>query len=181
MSLDATEGPHHGHGLSDLTLNARWVFLKSRDETLRLAYIPSVIVPTGRRSNLDHLGPSQGYVSMGNLLAVTKDINRWTMSGNLGYEVPLASRGRTDSAAGTWTTGFAAGWHVLRWFQPEAEIIYEHDFESEGKGAKIVSAVLGAVIPVNSHLRFDLGVVQDVAGSGADQTTRGIFKVIFLT
>ncbi|OQA56051.1 MAG: hypothetical protein BWY42_01206 [Candidatus Omnitrophica bacterium ADurb.Bin277] len=180
-SPDETDGPHRGHGRTDLILNGRWRFYQSCDETLRVAYIPSITIPIGRRSNLDHLGPSQGYVSMGNTLAVTKDMNRWTMSGNAGYEVPIAHKARRENYAGTLTLAAGAGYHVFDWLQPQVEVIYEHDFEQSGKGSKLVSMVFGAIIPVNDHLRLDLGVVQGIAGSNADQTTSGVFKLVLLT
>lgn len=180
-SLDETDGPHRGHGLTDLILNARWRFHQSQDETLRVAYVPSITIPIGRRSNLDHLGPSQGYVSMGHVLAVTKDIHRWTMSGNVGYEVPLAHKARRENDAGTMTLAAGAGYHVFDWLKPQVEVIYGHNFEQSGKGSKLISMVLGAIIPVNDHLRFDVGCVQDIAGSGTDQTTSGVFKFALLT
>ena len=180
-SLDETDGPHKGHGLQDLTVNGRWRFYQSSDKTFRMAYVPYLVIPIGRRSNLDHLGPSQGYVSMGNTLAVTKDIHRWTMSGNLGYEAPFAHKERCDNSAGTLTLGSGAGYHVFNWLQPQIETLYSQEFQNPGKGAKLFSMVFGAIIPVNEHLRFDLGMVQDIAGSGTDQTTSGIFKFVLLT
>ena len=175
------DGPHRGHGLTDLVLNARWRFYQSQDETFRVAYVPSITIPTGRRSNLDHLGPSQGYVSLGNVLAVTKDIRRWTMSGNVGYDIPIAHKARRENDAGTMTLAAGAGYHVLNWLKPQVEVIYNHHFEQSGKGSKLVTVVLGAIIPVNDHLRFDVGCVQDIAGSGTDQTTSGVFKFVLLT
>ncbi|MFZ5802610.1 MAG: transporter [Candidatus Omnitrophota bacterium] len=178
--LDATDGPHRGHGRSDLAVNGRWVFYQAQEESLRFAYIPSVVIPTGRRSNYDHLGPSQGYPSMGNLLAVTKDFRRWTATANAAYEVPLQNRRHTEDAAGTLSFGLGAGYQLFSWFQPEAEILYGQDFEVEGKGAKGVSVAVGAILPVHEHFRFDLGLVQDIAGSGREQATSGVFKLIVL-
>ena len=180
-SLDKTNGPHQGHGLNDMTVNGRWRFYQSGDKTFRMAYVPYVVIPVGRRSNLDHLGPSQGYVSLGNTLAVTKDIKRWTMSGDLGYEVPLAPKKRRENSAGELTVGYGVGYHIFKWLQPEIETLYTQDFENPGKGAKLVSMVFGVIIPVNDHLRFDLGMVQDIAGSGTDQTTSGVFRIALLT
>jgi len=130
---------------------------------------------------MDHLGPSQGYTSLGNTFALTKDIHRWTMSGNVGYETPLAHKERRANSAGTLTVGGGAGYHLLDWIQPQIEALYTHGFENPGKGSKLFSMVFGAIIPVNEHLRFDVGMVQDILGSGTDQTTSGVFKVAFLT
>jgi len=184
-SLDGTDGPHKGHGLSDLLVNLRWAFYQSRDQSLRVAYIPSVLIPTGRRDNLDHLGPSQGYTSLGNILAATKDFSRWTTSANLGYEVPLGRMRKTGNAAGTLTAVWGVGYHVFEWVQPQVEVIYSQSFEKHGngygKGSKLVSMAFGFIVPVNDHLRFDVGLVQDIAGSNTDQTTSGIFKIVVLT
>lgn len=180
-SLDETDGPHKGHGLTDLSINLRWLVFKSEDETFRVAHIPSITIPIGRRSNFDHLGPSQGYVSLDNTLAVTKDLNRWSMSGNVGYNALLASMEKTGNAAGDMTFGYALGYHVLDWLQPQVEFIYAHGFEKDGKGSKNFSISAGLIMPINDHLRFDIGILQDVAGSNTDQTTSGIFKLVLLT
>ena len=180
-SLDETEGPHKGHGLQDMTMNGRWRFYQSCNKTFRLAYVPYLVIPVGRRSNFDHLGPSQGYVSMGNTLAATKDIKRWTMSGNLGYEVPLARKKRRENSAGTLTVGGGVGYHILDWFQPQIEALFLQEFKRPGKCTTLFSMVFGAIIPINDHLRFDLGMVQDIAGSGTDQAISGVFKIALLT
>jgi len=180
-SLDETDGPHKGHGLQDMSVNGRWRFYQSCNKTFRLAYVPYLVIPVGRRSNFDHLGPSQGFVSMGNTFAATKDIKRWTMSGNLGYEVPLAHKEKKGNSSGTLSVGCGAGYHILDWFQPQIEALYLQEFESPGKGAALFSMVFGAIVPINDHLRFDLGMIQDIAGSGTDQAISGIFKVVVLT
>ncbi len=180
-SLDQTDGPHKGHGFQDMTVNGRWRFYQSCNKKFRLAYVPYLVIPVGRRSNFDHLGPSQGYVSMGNTLAATKDIKRWTMSGNLGYEVPLARKKRRENSSGALTVGGGIGYHLFDWFQPQIEALYLQEFKSPGKGTMLFSMVFGAIIPINDHLRFDLGMVQDIAGSGTDQAISGIFKIVLLT
>ena len=76
---------------------------------------------------------------------------------------------------------FAVGYQILKWLQPEAELIYDHDFGEHGQTANLVSVVLGFVMPVNDHVRFETGVQQDVLGSNKSQTTSGIFSVAFLT
>jgi hypothetical protein len=175
------EGPHKGFGRSDLGVHARWRFYQSGDETLRVAWVPWIVIPTGRRSNRDHLGPSQGFVSLGNTLAVTKDIERWTMTGNIGYEALLAHRERRENSAGTFEVGYGVGYHIFDWLKPHVEAVYAYEFEQSGKGAKVFSMVFGVIMPLNDHLRFDAGLVQDIFGSGADQTTSGVFKIVLTT
>ena len=174
-------GPHKGFGRSDLGVHARWRFYQSEDETLRVAWVPWIVIPTGRRSNLDHLGPSQGYVSLGNTLAVTQDINRWTMTGNIGYEALLAEKDRRENSAGTFEVGYGIGYHILDWLKPHVEAIYGHEFEQSGKGSKVFRMIFGVIMPLNDHLRFDAGLVQDIMGSGTDQTTSGVFKMVLTT
>lgn len=178
---DETEGPTHGFGWGDLGIAGRWRFYDSAEKGLEIAYIPTIFVPTGRRSNLDHIGASQGYTSLDNSFAFTKDIGRWNGTVNLGYNSPLAHSKRTNDYYGTAHSDFAVGYQVLSWLQPEAELLYSHDFGGHGQTANLVSVVLGFVMPFGDHFRLELGVQQDVLGSNKQQTTSGIFSFAFLT
>jgi hypothetical protein len=178
---DVTDGPTHGFGWGDLGVTGHWLFYDSAEEKLEIAYIPTVFVPIGRRSNFDHLGSSQGYTSLDNSFAFTKDIRRWNGTVNLGYNSPLAPWERTNHYYGTAHANFAVGYQILRWLQPEIELIYLHDFGGHGMTGNLASVVLGLIMPVNDHVRFETGVQQDVLGSNKVQTTSGIFSVAFLT
>lgn len=178
---DETIGPHRGHGLTDLTAGARWQFYNNTGRKLSLAYIPMVQIPTGRRHNLDHLGPSQGYVSMDNRLALTKNWKKISLSANLAYSVPFAHLKRTENYCGTFETTLSAGYQLNKWLQPQIEAVYNHVFEKQGKGAKLCTMVFGFVAPLNDHVRFDIGLIQDIYGSGADQTSTGCFKIVLMT
>lgn len=178
---DETEGPTHGFGWGDLGVAGRWRFYDSAERKLEIAYMPTIFIPTGRRSNLDHIGASQGYTSLDNSFAFTKDIGRWNGTVNLGYSVPLAHLKRTGGYCGTLHSNFAAGYQVFWWLQPEAELIYLHDFGKYGATANLASVVLGVIMPLGDHFRLELGVQQDVLGSNKTQTTSGIFSVAFLT
>ena len=178
---DTTKGPTHGFGWGDLGVTGHWRFYNSEEKKLEISYIPTVFAPTGRRSNFDHIGASQGYTSLDNSIALTKDIGRWNGTVNLGYNAPLAHEKRTNGYDGTTHANFAVGYQVFRWLQPETELIYLHDFGEHGKTANLASVVLGSIIHLSDHLRFEIGVQQDVFGSNKVQTTSGIFSVAFLT
>jgi hypothetical protein len=178
---DTTEGPTHGFGMGDLGIMGRWRFYDSAEKKLEITYSSTVFVPTGRRSNLDHIGASQGYTSLTNAFAFTKDLGRWNGTLNVGYTSPLAHWERTNHYYGTAHANFAVGYQVFNWLQPEAELLYFHDFGGHGMTANLVSVVLGVVMPLGDHVRFELGAVQDVLGSNKVQTTAGIFSVAFLT
>ena len=181
MEDSDTDGPTHGGGWGDLGVTARWRFYHSKEEKLEISYIPTVYAPTGRRSNLDHLGAGQGYTSLDNAFAFTKDIGRWNGTVNLGYNTPFAHWERTSFYYGTAHANFAAGYQLLPWLQPEIEVIYSHDFGGHGTTANLASVVLGFIMPVSDHWRFETGVQQDIFGSNKVQTTSGIFSVAFLT
>lgn len=178
---DPTEGPFHGGGIGDLGITGRWRFYHNEEKKLEIAYNPTVIIPTGRRSNLDHLGPSQGYTSLTNALVFTKDIKRFTGNFSAGYTVPLAHSYRTGNSAGGYDLNLAIGYQVFSWLQPAIEVLWAQGFEKHGKGAKILSIVAGVIMPVHKHIRLDLGIQQDIAGSNVDQMTSGIFKIALLT
>ncbi|HOW87634.1 MAG TPA: transporter [Candidatus Omnitrophota bacterium] len=178
---DTTEGPTHGFGWGDLGVTGHWRFYDSAEKKLEISYIPLLFVPTGRRSNLDHIGASQGYTSLDNSLAFTKDVGRWNGTLNLGYNSPLAHWERTGHYYGTGHVNFAVGCQVLSWLQPEAELIYQHDFGGHGMTANLFSVVVGLIMPFGDHVRAEMGVQQDVLGSNKIQTTSGIFSLAFLT
>lgn len=178
---DETEGPTHGFGWGDLGVTVHWRVYDSVEKKLEIAYIPTIFVPTGRRSNFDHIGSSQGYTTLDNSFAFTKDIGRWNGTANLGYDAPLAYSKSTNGYCGTAHANLAIGYQVFRWLQPEAELIYLHDFGGHGQTANLASVVLGAIMPMGDHFRLELGVLQDVFGSNKVQTTSGIFSFAFLT
>ena len=178
---DETEGPTHGFGWGDLGVTGHWRFYDSEEKKLEIAYIPTIFIPTGRRSNFDHIGASQGYTSFDNAIAFTKDIGRWNGTLNLGYNTPLAPSKRTGDLFGTTHANIAVGYQVLRWLQPEVELIYSHDFGEHGRTANLASVVFGFIMPFGDHVRFETGVQQDVFGSNKVQTTSGIFSIAFFT
>jgi len=178
---DETVGPTHGFGWGDLGVTGHWRFYDSEEKKLEISYIPTIFIPTGRRGNFDHIGASQGYTSLDNSFAFTKDIGRWNGTVNLGYNAPLARWERTEHYYGTAHTNFAVGYQVFWWLQPEAEVIYLHDFGGHGQTANLVSVVLGLILPLGDHWRLETGVQQDVLGSNKVQTTSGIFSVAWLT
>ena len=178
---DTTKGPTHGFGRSDLGITGRWRFFNSLEKKLEISYTSTVFVPTGRRSNLDHIGPSQGFTSLDNSLILTKDIRRWSGTLNVGFNAPLATMARTDNYCGTLHTNVAAGYQVFNWLQPEVEVIYNHDFGKHGKHSNLASVVFGCLFFVNDYLRLEAGVEQGLFGSSANQTTAGIFRVALMT
>ncbi|MFA5391701.1 MAG: transporter [Candidatus Omnitrophota bacterium] len=178
---DETEGPTHGFGWGDLGVTGHWRFYDSAEKMLEISYIPTIYVPTGRRSNLDHIGASQGYTSFDNAIAFTKDIGLWNGTVNVGYNSPLAHWKRTDRYYGTLHSNFAVGYQVLSWLQPEVELIYSHDFGGHGNTANLASVVFGFIMPFGDHVRGEVGVQQDIFGSNKVQTTSGIFSIAFLT
>jgi len=178
---DETEGPTHGFGWGDLGVTGHWRFYDSAEKKLEISYIPTVFVPTGRRSNLDHLGASQGYTSFDNAFAFTKDIGRWNGTVNVGHNTPLAHWERTGHYYGTTHANFAVGYQVFWWLQPEMELVYLHDFGGHGMTGNLASVVLGLIMPFGDHLRIETGVQQDIFGSNKVQTTSGIFSIAFLT
>lgn len=178
---DTTDGPHHGGGYGDLIVTGRWRFYHNEKRKLEITYNPTVVIPTGRRSNLDHLGPSQGYTSFSNMLLITKDIGRFSGTLAAGYAAPLGPKDKTGHSAGSYDVNFGLGYQVFSWLHPEMECLWSQAFQSPGKGAKLFSMVAGVIMPLNDHLRFDLGIQQDIAGSNTNQTTAGIFKVVLTT
>jgi hypothetical protein len=178
---DTTQGPSHGHGLKDMQTGLRWRFYHNESNELGLAYVPLFQIPIGRLGKYEHLAPGQGFTTMDNRLVVTKNFGRASFSANLAYRAPFSNLKKTHNYCGTFNTNIAGGYQIKPWLQPEMEILYNQDFKKNGKGTKLVTMVLGAIVTVNSHLRFDAGLMQDVLGSDVSQTTGGYFRWVVFT
>lgn len=178
VTTEDTDGPHHGEGIMDLQIAPRWRFYEKKDIDLSFAYMPIVTAPTGRRGSTDHLGPSLGYTTFQNLLVMTKNFGRFNLNSTLGFTNALGRAERTGDLRGVLDVNLAAGYQVFQWFEPEVEVHYGQDFFKHGKSAGIFDMLFGVLIPLNEHVRLDVGFLQDVAGYRRDQTTTGVFEIM---
>jgi len=174
---DDIAGPHYGRGATDLAIGAKWRFYHNEERGLSFAYVPGLTVPTGRRSNRNHIGPSQEFWSFDQRLAMSKDWGRWTMNADLGYSLPFGSR--RDDARGTLDANLAVGHQLYEWLQPELELNYAHDFVHRGGDADVVAVTGGVIMPLSESWRVETGVQHAIAGRNADQATAAMVSAIY--
>jgi len=161
--------------IGDLAAGARFRFLQSEKHQLQAAVISGLKVPTGTRGSAWRLGTSQEFWSWDNILVLTKDWGRWTANADLGFSLPFGKR--RDTARGVFSANLAAGYQVLDWLQPEAELNYAREFFSGEADGQDLSATAGVVMPLSERWRINLGLQQSVWGRNTDKTTTFLLAV----
>jgi len=154
-------------GFDDIALAARWKFLSK--ETLGLAFLPSLILPTGSEDGEDHLGTTQLFYSAGLGVVAVRSWKRATLNLDAGYSVPFG--GDRGEARGSFAGNLGFGWQPLAWLQPEVEINYGFDTVADAEGSRSLAATFGVLIPTEKWGRFQLGVQPTLWGRWADRST----------
>ena len=162
-------GPFTGNGLTDMEVSGRYRFYNNQEQHLEIAYIGGVILPTGTSSDQDEIGTSQEFWSINQTLVASKDWDRLTLNGDIGFALPIG--GKRQNARGTLNLDLALGYQVLPWLQPEVELNYSHDYVEDESDAQTLAVTAGLVMPINEMLRVNIGVQQGVWGENADQAT----------
>lgn len=166
---DGNPNPTTGNGLGDLDLHARYRFIRDDAQSLDVAYIGGVTIPTGDRNGESRLGGSQEFWSLNQTLVASKDWGKGTANLAAGFALPFGDR--KGAARGTFYADLGIGYQILPWLQPEAEVNFARDFVSQADDAETLAVTGGLVMPVNDRLRINAGVQQAVWGRNADKTT----------
>jgi hypothetical protein len=172
---DDFNGPHCGSNVADTQVGVQWRFWKSEEHALELAYLSAVTMPTGTDTGRRRLGTSQEFWSWEQALLATKDWNLWTTSAEVGYSLPFG--GKRGDERGALTANLAAGYHVFKWLQPEAEINYSASFVRRGSGSDRLAATVGLLLPFNDTVCIGAGVQQALMGRNEDKSTTFLFMV----
>ena len=171
-------GPFTGNNFADTSISGRYRFYKNDEQRVEIAYIGGITFPTGTSSSRDDIGTSQEFVSFDETLVATKDWDRLTLNGDVGFSLPFG--GKRENARGSLNLDLALGYQVLSWLQPEVELNYSHDFVSgDDDDGQVLAITAGLVMPINDLLRVNIGVQQGLWGENADQTTTGFVAVKF--
>ena len=175
---DRDEDARTGRGPMDLWIALKWKFYDDEESALKLAYVPGVTIPTGRRAGSDHLGTSQECWTFDQQLALTKDWGLWTANCDVGYWLPFGDE--ANGWRGTFTSDAALGYHVTEWLQPECELNYAHDVVRSDQDADDIAVTAGFIICASDHLRLDVGAQRSVAGRNADRGICGILNLAYI-
>jgi len=166
---DGVFGPKRGHDLGDLDISGRYRFFESKEQSLELAYIGGVTIPTGSSSDGEEIGTSQEFWSFNQTLVASKDWGQWTANAAVGYALPLGEK--REGERGTFTADAAVGYQLLPWLQPEVELNFGHDFHTSEDDREVLAATAGLVMPFNDRIRVNVGVQQGLWGRNTDKTT----------
>lgn len=172
---DGVLGPQYGQGFTDVEISGRYRFLEDKINHFELAYIGGITIPTGSSPSREAIGTSQEFWSFNQSLVVSKDWEKWTANGDIGYALPLGEK--RSHAQGTFKADAAVGYQIRPWLQPEVELNYSHDFFSDENGRELLAATIGLVMPINDRIRVNTGVQQGLWGRNADQTTSVLVAV----
>ncbi len=71
----------------------------------------------------------------------------------------------------SWRAGFAVGYQVTDWLQPEIEVSFVHEFVRRDRDAETFALTGGVILNPADGWRVDLGVTQGVWGRNADRVT----------
>ena len=166
---DDETGLRSGHGLTDLTVSAKWRFFENEEQWVALAYVPTLTIPTGKDTSPDRLGPSQEFWSLDTRFAVVKDWSeRWSTNFDIGYEAVFGDPG---ASRGSFGANLALGYQFLHALQPELEFNYSHDFTHRDQDADLIAVTVGAVMPLSDLVSIRAGAQHGIAGRNVDQST----------
>lgn len=166
---DDDTGLQSGHGLSDLVASAKWRFFEKEEDGIAVAYLPTLTVPTGKKSSDDRLGPSQEFWSLDTRFAVVKDgANRWSANADIGCTTALGDGG---FSWGSLSANGAVGYYLFPRLQPDVELNYSHDFVPHDRDADLLAVTVGAGLPLSDRWCVRTGAQRGIAGRNADQFT----------
>ena len=172
---DDNVAPTTGEGIGDLSFGGRYRFFTSEQYGIEAAWISGFTAPTGKKGNDDELGTSQEFWSWDNSLVLTKDWERWTINAEVGWSQPFGVKRGDDR--GTLIANLAAGYQLLRWLQPEAELNYSRAFDHGEADESALDVTAGLVMPLNDCLRVNLGLQQAVWGENTEKITTALLAV----
>ncbi len=174
----SADGPVRGHGWKDIELGSKIEVVRGVERNFVFSYAPSVMIPSGRESREDRLGPGGDSTVIQQRVIFTKIIGRWSFDLDSGYGLPVGNR---KGFRGTGDVNAAAGYQIFNWLQPGMELNYAHDFINEEYDADTFAMTWGAVMPIHERIRINSGVQQVLAGKNTDQTTTfSVVTTLFL-
>ena len=167
----AEDGPEHGHGVTDVTLAAKWRFLDAG--ALHAVVQPILNIPTGGHLPENHIPTISDHWSVGGMIIATWILAPVVVNVDAGTLRHL--RKQDHQFLGEWLADLAIGWQITDWCQPEAELNYSrlHRMHEDLPDSDTWAVTTGLLFPTRWG-RFALGVQQGLAGHNADRTTMAL-------
>jgi hypothetical protein len=163
-----------GKGLTDLEIEAKYLFYQDQENGLKLGYVVGLGIPISKSARTLHLRPGKNYWSLIQRLVLTKDFDeQWTMNADVGYVLPFGrhrdayspefGRQMADTR-GTLEGNVAFGYTGFDLLQPVIEANYAHGWLESASDSDRLGFTAGAIVPLMEKHRLRVGVQRDFWG-----------------
>ena len=157
-----------GDNIGNLTVTAKWLFHRSKDMGLAIAWLPGFTAPVSGSASGENIAPGQDYWSLNNLLVLTHVDGRFNFNMDVGLFLPVGGD-RGDQRA-EFIGDVAAGYQATPMIQVFAELNFGQATISGGADSANYAATAGVTWNVKDSMRIDLGLQTVVYGSNADRS-----------
>jgi len=173
---DEEDPARTGGGLTDFGIGSTIMFFHTRKMEFALSYLPTFFFPSGTRSTVSIIGPSQEAYIFDNRLAANIDWKpKLITCADLGY-LSFINAGNA-TLKGRANTGIAVGYQVLDWLQPEVEVGYFYAIGRNAPNRQGFTVAGGVIMPISSVIRIDFGAQYVVVGKNNPNTTAVLLDV----
>lgn len=166
---DGSADPDSGSGLTDVTVGARWQFLKN--EHLALAVIPELSIPVGDGNPDEEISTGSHLWGASMTVAATASIDQLALGAALSRGWVVGRDQDRGDERGSFGADLAVGWQLTEVIQPEVELHYVRDIQAEDILDPYVVTVTVGVLASTAYGRFGVGVDQAIDGKNTDRTT----------
>ncbi|HUW34272.1 MAG TPA: transporter [Planctomycetota bacterium] len=168
--LDEEQPQRTGGGIIDFALGSTILFYHTPELEFTLSYLPTFYTPTGTRTSVTIIGPSEEAFVFDNRIAGNLDwASKLITCADIGYSYYVnAGNARRKGRA---STSVALGYQVLDWLQPEVELGYFYAIGLNAPDQQGFTVAGGVIMPVSDSVRIDFGAQHVVVGRNTDART----------
>lgn len=166
---DKGSDPEGGQDFGDIDVTGRYRFYKNDISNVEAGYILGIVIPAGSASDQNHLGTSQNYYSVNQVLVITKDWGKLTGNIDTGYSITINDQ--QQDSKGVVIADIAFGYQLNPWFQPEIELNYNHGYFTISDNTNFTAITLGCIFTVTDKLGISSGIQQGLFGRNVDKIT----------
>lgn len=174
--LDEENPARTGGGFTDFGIGSTIMFYHTRRLEFAISYIPTFLFPSGTRSTISTIGPSQEAYIFDHRLAANADWKpKLITCADIGYSFFINAGNATIK--GIASTSWAVGYQVLDWLQPEVEFGYFYAIGRNAPNRQGFTVAGGLIMPVSRSVRVDFGAQYIVVGKNNPNTTLALLDV----
>ncbi len=161
-----------GKGWADGQLGVRWRFHEG--EGHNLAYLSGFSLPMGNAELGPLIGPDQGMLSWDQSLVSTWELDRFTVSAELGLATALG-RGSPIDVRNVAEVNLAAGYHITPTLKPLVECHLLHEVREGSPPGTVFDVTVGGLILFDEDSFMGLGVRRSLFGRDMPAITQYVF------